>query len=496
MLYLKILPPLFAGAVLFSAFWACGPRAGSELRFLFNSSAPVSYYDPARVHYPQDYFFLENVYSPLVEYSAGDELVSGLAATFEWSGGEARFGMRPGLRTVDGRPIDAYDAEMSVKRAFILGGMDFDLLRGPLCGAVPPRKLSDPCPGLRVTDGGRTLVMAFEERKPFLFHFLTNIAYAVLPRGSVDPETLAITDRRNTSGPYYVSYDRGGGHWEMRANPGHYRYSPDMPQAARPVPLLKFTLNEDILKMLPEGSIDYLISGLARLPGEKARFAAANPGYNVNITQPVRLVYVVFTRAGMKKLSPRERFFIGGKMRELYLAGREMCEAPDQIFRLEGALSKEQLASVRGLLAGGGDLVIGGKVYANAVSQYFWRDSDSLQRWLPRLEQAGKTGESDFFIESGDIGFQDDVGLASNFMKVEFFDMTPAEKAAWLERYLAAPEKKARMRLLQDLHYRTLASGRVIPIALMAYASVARKPWTFNFPSMFGGDPLWRLRKQ
>lgn len=502
MLSVKHLPPLLIGAAVFFAFKFHAPSHSSELKVLLNSPLPASYYDPARAYAPQDYFFLENTFSTLLDYSADGKLVSGIAETFRWRGTEANFSIRPGLKTTDGHIIDAYDAEQSLKRLFVLGGRDNNLLRVMLCGSLPLKSIFDTCPGLRVNDGGSTLTMKFIEKKTFLFHLLTNIQYAVIPRASVDPVTLKIIDHRNTSGPYFVSSDKGEGVWELRANQSHYRYSSDMPQSVKSVPLLSLISNEQALAKLTESSVDYIISSLVRNPDDKRRFVSENHGFNINFTHAVRMIYIVFTDKGLNTLTEKERFFIARKMRKLYLSGRQMCEAPDQLFKLDGALSRAQLTEVRKLLNGSGDITITKKLSVAWLRQYLFRKEDSLQEWLPHLsepdEQARKkdtTLKPDFFLGSGDIGFQDDVGLAFNYLRITFFDMNPKEKDKWLTGYLAAPDRKARTHMLQDLHYRTLKEARVLPIALMPYSSVVRKPWKFDYPAMFGGDNLWRLRR-
>ncbi len=495
----KKTPFLLIGAAFFFSSKPFSAPVSSELKVLLNSFSTTDKYDPAHAYFPKDFFFLENTFSPLLEYSATGELTSGLAETYRWHGGEAQFGMREGVTTADGQVIDAYDAELSLKRLFIIGGRDYSLLSGLLCGPTPLKKLSDACPGLRIRDSGRTLAMEFKEKKPFLFHLLTNITYAVIPRNSIDPATLKIRDLRNTSGPYFVSSDSGGGAWELLANQSHYRYSKLMPQLVKSVPLLTQISNEQALAKLSEGEIDYMIASLARNPGDKIRFVSNLQGYNLNITQPVRLVYVVFTDKGIRTLTKKERFFIARKMRGLYKAGRELCENPHQIFKMEGSLSRNQLSEIHGLLNKGSDIIINREISALWLKKYLSRKEDSLLPWLPGLSEVdikNKSAKPDFLLNSGDISFQDDIGLVSNYIGLEFFDMNTAAKEKWFAKYASCPDKKTRSLMLQDLHYRTLKEARVLPIALMPYASVARKPWKFNYPAMFGGDNLWRLRRE
>lgn len=495
-------PPLvLTGAVFFSLVVSVWGEE-SSLKVLVGSRRPASVYDPAIPVYSVDYFFLGLLFSPLLEYSENNELVSGLAERFEWYGTEARFRMRSGLKTADGKTIDAFDAENSLKRLFLLGGGDFDALRRQLCGDAELKKLSDKCAGLEVADGGRTLVMRFKEPKPFLFHLLSDISYGIIPRGSLDGPTLKITDYRNTSGPYFVEKDAGGGKFELRANPGHYRFSEDMPQRVAMVPLQGPITNEGALEMLLDGKIDYLPNGLVRNPQDKAEFVRSNPGYRLWMSRPVRMIYIVFTERGLERLSAEERFFIARRLRRLYARSHEISETPDQIFRMEGALSRAQLIEVRDLLNGPAEGVLRTAVSENGLSLYFYNDMEEIKKWLPGLkdipnkEYRAGGRKVDFYVKGTDICFTDDIALVSFFMEKDFFDIPAGSKEKFMGDYLAAPDKSARMAMLRELHYAALKKGKALPISLLPYASVARESWVFHYPGVSSGDDLWRLRKE
>lgn len=496
-------PLLVLGAALyFSAGCSWRPEP-QPLRVLVDSSATVSGYDPATLNLTRDYFFTENLFSPLTGYSSESELVSELAERFWWSGDEAVFRLRPGLKTVDGSAIDAHDAEFSLKRAFVLGGTSYRFLSRMLCGGDALKKISDPCPGIAVRDGGRTLALKLGEPKPYVFHLLANTAYAVVPRSSADPATLKITDYRNTSGPYFVESSAEGGDMVWKANPFHHRYSAGMPREVRIVGEREYTSNEAALALLDKGEVDYLPAFVVLKPEDKDDFAAAHGGYSVNFSRPIRMIYAVFS-GGMKRLSKEERFFIARKLRALYPKRRRMNETPVQLFNMEGALSRQQLAEVRAALDGGPELAIKKTVEARRLYSYFWLDGEEIAKWLPGLVYSDKAPARlrknppplDLFLGGGDIGYQEDVGLVLFYLEKEFFDMRPEEKEKWLAAYVAAGGKEERMLLLRELQYRTLAEGRVVPIGLMPYASLARAPWKFNYPAALAGDHLWRLRRK
>jgi len=478
-------------------------RDEKELKVLLNSTEPASAYDPAEKLNSASYFFLENVYSPLLEYSPENELVSGLAGSFGWVGNEARFYMRNGVKTIDGQLLDARDAELSLKRQFIKGGPGAAVLRELLCGSKNIIRLSDSCPGLEVRDGGRVLAMKFDSKKTFLFHLLTDISFAVIPKSSMDRVSLNIRGYRNTSGPYYVESESGGGNMVLRANPGHYRFSSSMPQAVRIVPLNGHKKNREILAYLSNGEIDYLGGGIVRSPDDKSDFAEKNDDFNLYLSQPVRMLFVVFSGRGMSSLSREERFFIGRKLREIYPLRHRISETPEQIFKMEGLLTREQLRGFKARLNEPKNRIIGKVLEARMLYGYYWLDESDIAKWFPKVVYADRepfrsrknVPPEDFSLLGCEIGFQDDVGLASYYMGLDFFALTEKEKKAWLLKYVSCDGKAERAEMLRELQYRTLMDARVIPLAVLPYATLTRKPWKPVYPSALSGDPLWRLRR-
>lgn len=503
MLLVRKWPLLFIGAVFFVVVRSFTSGDSKELRVLLNATDPAAAYDPVKKLNSASYFLLENIYSPLLEYSPANELVSGLAKKFEWVGSEARFYLRDNVRTLDGQLIDAWDAELSLKRQFIRGGPGAVVLREMLCGALKPANLTDACEGLEVRENGRLLVMKFKAKNTFVFHLLTDISYAIIPRASIDKVDLNIRDYRNTSGPYYIDTETAGGNMALRPNPGHYRFSEAMPQRVRIVPLDGHKKNKEILEYLSKGEIDYLGGGIVRSPDDKFDFAKKSKDFNLYLSQPIRMLFVVFSEHGMKSLTREERLFIGRKLREIYPIRHKISETPEQIFKLEGLLTREQLRSFKEALGKTADRVLGKRLETKMLYGYYWLDEGDIRKWFPNAVYADREPfrsrknipPEDFSLLGCEVGFQDDVGMISYFMRLDFFAMTAKEKSAWLLRYVGSADRAERDRMLRDLQYRTMMDAKVIPLAVLPYASLSRKPWKPGYPSALSGDPLWRLRR-
>lgn len=479
------------------------------LKVPFAPNGPASHYDPYSINYASDISFLENVLSPLVEYSPEGELVSGLAARFGWEGNSAWFEFRPGVRTIDGFSVDAYDAELSFKRLFLKGGEKYAFMQDLLCGEKSLKTVSDACRGLEVRDNGRRLVLKFDRKRTFLFPLLTSAYFSVVPRRSFDAKTLEITDYRNTSGPYYVESDSPEGEIRLKANPFHYRYSKEMPLAVCLKPIKDFK-PEAILDLLSEGEGDYLLFDIARYPDAKMAYARGNRGFRLHLTHPIRGVYAVFTQRGMKRLTAEERRFIGKKLRESFGRLHPGYEVPEQIFTFEGGLSPDQLTRLRALMsAAPASGAVDKPLVAWRLFNYFGKEKGEIEKWLPGIKSFGSDGlpgfvdygkagleEPDFYIAGSDIGLQEDIGLLSYYLDLEFFDIPKNAKKKWLKNYVDAADKRERMTMLRELQYKTLLSGAVIPISVHPYAALVRDEWDFDLTRMNTSNPVWRLRRR
>ncbi|OGR46077.1 MAG: hypothetical protein A2X37_06195 [Elusimicrobia bacterium GWA2_66_18] len=489
------------------------PQLKTKLSIAFPPAGSASSYDPMRIHLAYEYVFLANIYSPLVEYSADGRLVSAIAERFEWTGNEARFTIRENLKTIDGRAIDAYDAEAMFKRVLILGGNTHGNLASMLCPGQSLKTLADPCPGMQVRENGRVLTILFEKPMPFFFPMLTAIDFAVIPRDALDPKTLAIRDYRNTSGPYYVEKDSPQGNIELSANPNHFHYSPKMPQELilHPVPL---NSKKSSLQLMSEGTVDVVPEVGTDPQEDKIEYAAAHPDVTLHTTLPICFYGVIFTQKGMKRLDLNQRIAIGMALKKLFLkqhAGRAGFEAADQIFPFsgEGALATEQVKTLtqkwedsRGdqaiteplsiwniIKSFNGDDPEVHKAFPNSHIQYI--------RKVPGLVDYKKEGldEPDVFLTRTDMSFLEDIGLLSYYSHMDFFSLRGKKAADWLSRYMEVPDKSKRIPMLRDLHYQTLSDAYVIPIAFSPYATIIRKPWAPHLSKMHAGDTLWRLER-
>lgn len=481
------------------------------LRIAFPYDKPVSFYDPLKIHLSPEYTFLENTFSPLVEHTPEGELVSAVAEKFFWVDNEAQFHIRKNLKTVDGRDINAHDVANSIKRLIILSGATHGDLKGMLCPDATLKDLNDPCPGLKVVND-HVLILSFKERKPFLFPMLAALDFAIIPTGSIDPDTLAIVDYRNTSGPYFVERDHGNGRVDLAANPHHFHFSNRMPTKLQLVPIPMSEPGRS-LEMLKQGEVDLVTTIDHATHDLMIRFVRENSDFNLHATYPLRTYTVTFTKKGRTRLSLQNRLAIGKTLRSLFrkwMAEKDGFTPIDQLFPAlgEGALSKEQedklqLAFENAPEPAAIDYSLTGWIIRigtfdpqmASLKMAFPNSTFIASNKLPSMMDFSKNPdeEPDFTISGPDMGFLEDIGLISHYLNVSLFHLTPAEGKKWLANYMAQPEKSQRLGILRELHLKTIAEGASIPMAVSPYTAVVRKPWKFNLSKVQASDSVWRI---
>lgn len=476
------------------------------LRVAFPANDTLYDYDPAKIYYAHQYILLENLYSQLVGYDTKGEIVSGIAEKFEWVGTEVRFHIRKGLKTVDGYEITARDAELSFKRLFILQSNTHGDISRALCGGKTIKKLSDKCKNMLLEDS-HTLVLRFPHKDPFLFSMLTSVDFSVLPEKSFDHETLKITDYKNTSGPYYAVNVSTPGSLELAANPGHFHYSDRMPAKV----LLLSSLTDkksSSLEFFKEGKVDMLTT--AEIAGAEIirKYAESTSGVEMFKTIPINLAALTFTPSGVSRLSADERFIIAALIKKALLPALTAggAESTIQLFPPfgQGALSESQLKSINARFTKVKPSVFSGKFTIWNLPKDTWPD---LGKVFPNADfkyimalpghadyKALGLKEPDLFFHRTDTSIKEDISFFSYYMSGYFFSIHGKEGAEWVKKYAKTESLDDRMKILNQLHYDTLAGAVTIPLTFSPYVAIARQPWRLDFFNLHAGTTFWRMR--
>lgn len=468
---------------------------------------PLSVYDPALIENAAQHIVLGNTYSPLLEYTNAGELSSAIASSFGWEGSEAHFRIRPGLKTIDGTAIDAYDVENTLKRLFILKSNTHGDLKSIICSGVKLKSLDDKCPNIEVREAGALFVIKFKTPNTFLFPMLTAMDYAIIPSKSMDSKSLKVVDYRNTSGPYWID-EKTDEHMVLRANPHNFHYSAKMPQKVEFV-YLKDAKADTPLGMFIDKKINH-ITTVGSSPEILLNHFADKTGVSMHLTEPMWLRYVSFTKRGRNEFSEKKRIRIANTLKKIlleeFLKLNGYVDAP-QLFPGfgKGSLSAEELQKLKEKYeAEPAEEVFKEKMvawffpkrYITRLKEHFpnteFLDGDNL----PCFIDAKSRGESfpQFYFAGTDMGFQEDISLLSYKINTEKFHLTGKAGGDWIKKYIQEENDARKIKMLKKLHYDTLDKAVTRPLVFCPYVSVARSPWKMDFPRYTYDNNFWQMQ--
>jgi hypothetical protein len=483
-------------------------------RVSFEDSKYTHEFDPSKISFMGEYFYLEHLFAPLVDFNTHGQIVSSIADTFEWDDNTLVFTFPKNLTTADGHMIGADDAAFSLKRTLFLASNSHGNLANILCPNEKFLSMESTCAGIEVRE--HTLRLTAFKHKNFLLEILTSIDFAVLPRSSVNPVTLKITDYRNTSGAYFLESESKGLKI-LKPNLSHARYNANMPQSVEIVtePIAFDPAAADAIKAFSLIEVEHVPTATGTICSEVVgAYENSKQTSNLHKTLPISLSFLAFTRRGKDRLSPPERLGLGSKLQSLMNEARKEankigCSEPTQQFfppQSSGQLSETQLLSLQSQLqlsevkAIDSKLKIGvspfmldfySKVIKSNPDQFEVVSLDSADWALSSPSPANV----DAVFLSTDTSIREDItGLAYSLGRGHF-GLTKEQGDIWLDKYMETEDQTARLTLLKELHYNALVTDpSIVPLFFKPYFALTRKPWTTNFSKLSAGNPLWEVR--
>lgn len=478
------------------------------LRVAFPVRLKATSYEPTNINLDYEYIFLENVFSPLVEILADGSVEPGVAEKVDWVGDELRLTIRKTLKTISGVPISTGDVVFSLKRLLVLSGNTHGNFKDIVCPGVELKTAEDPCAGIR-EDGDHVFLNA-KGRKSFLLPMLGAIDFAIIPKASVDPKTLKITNYAETSGPYSVESDDGHGNIQLRLNPYHYFSANDVAEKIILVPTDP-KVKGDSVSALQNNLVDHLTTVDAAKADELIGFAKNNPEFDHHITMKIRSLVVVFTERGQRELFSDERRFIGEKLKAAFLkiyAGVPGFEQRSEFFPSlgEGGLTVEQQEKLAVIKSQVGlapkhqfklGLIKRGSLedWARPINAELAQADCYIETNVPEFKKYAKPDDVPHaFVASTDTGFMEDISLISYSLNAGLLGLQKSDRSKWLSEYMATDDKALRIQKLKALHFKALAEPFIVPLMASPYAALVRKPWKMELSELYANNQLWRIK--
>jgi MarR-like DNA-binding transcriptional regulator SgrR of sgrS sRNA len=498
------------GALHSLSFFYKGLLMTNTLRVAFPKGFPARQYEPTRIHLAPEYIFLENIYSPLVELSPEDATVrSGVAEKWEWKNDELHFSIRNDLMTIDGKKITAEDAAFSLKRLLVRTQNTHGNLKDLVCGGTEVKTIEDSCEGISYKDN--ELILKIAGKSAFILPMLSGIDFAIIPKSSVDPKTLDIIDYRNTSGPYYVSKDSETGEIELSANNRHYHYSGKIPQKIQLVPVDPKDKSGS-LQLFLDNKVDFITTIDSARSEEVYKLSQKVSTSNFHSTANIRTFALFFSERGIRDLSVDERMAIGKKIKLSISEYFLKLPGYEDVFQFfpqhgDGAIANDQAKSIfeKAAFVPGIEskkvsieIVRVGKldIYQNRIKAVLPNVEVTEGSTLPSFRTYNSIDEMPHAHISGpDTGFNEDISLISYSLTAGFFGLSQQERQTWLAAYMSKPDKKHRLKMLQEIHESSLKKALLIPLFASPYTALARSGWKIHLSKILANNPLWLITK-
>lgn len=489
------------------------PKASnSTLRVAFPANKTALSYEPTKIHLGHEYIFLENVFSPLIDVDPKDgKLLPSITESFEWNGDDLILNIRSNSKTISGKLITAEDVEYSLKRLLVLSGNTHGNFKDLVCPNQNLTSVEQDCTGIK-RDGSKIILKA-GKRKSFLVPMLAAIDFAIIPKASIDPKTLAIIDFKETSGPYYVSKDSDSGDIELKANPNHFRYTKLIPQTIKLVPVDPKSKSASV-DLLLKDQVDHLTTIDQAKPEDIFALTKTNSDLNLHFTHKIRNLSLVFTGKGLKSFSSQDRHAIGVQVQKAFteiLKTKSSYENTSEFFpsMADGGLTIQDLKAINAGFDKSESNISHKKIRIGLIrSGEIDSWTEELKKFLPEADLYQETNVPDFqkynseaekpdaFIASTDTGFMEDINLISYTLAAGFFGLSKDDRQKWLAHYMEIETKIDRVDQLKKIHYEALATATLIPIAVSPFVAVIKKPWKMELSELYANNQLWLIKQQ
>jgi hypothetical protein len=482
------------------------PKTIEKFRTSVGRLSPMSTYDPTAIQFTTEYVIFESIYMPLVRMGVNGELLSGVAESFEWAGDEVRFKIRSDIKTIDGDFVTVDDAYFSLKRVLFSNTNSHGDLKTFLCPGVEIKSVESSCPGIRIENGDLILKVAKSNYREFLLRMLTNIDFAIIPKGAFSKNDgfPKIINFRKSSGPYYVDHEIPGQKIVMKANPSHVLMDASAPQE---VELIKLN-GEDVERAILGGEIDG-ITMFGADPAQIEKLKSSESGQNLTFfnTMDFQKLFMFTSVSQKNKFTARQRLAVHKYARDRFMTlyGHSGWRKSNQFIPAlgEGSLSSYQQDELKALDESITDADLP-EHFTFAAAAHRKVEFIEVFKGLPgakaeelKVLPSNLPLESrpDFVVCTGDATFLESINLISYYHKMEAWALDPDKGSGWIADYMETEDKNARLEKFRDLHFETLKQGIMGVIGEAPYVIVLRKPFGYTGSKLYAGDHFWKIRR-
>ncbi|MCB9025394.1 MAG: hypothetical protein H6625_03680 [Bdellovibrionaceae bacterium] len=476
------------------------PDSAKLLKISYPFKNPVNSIDPHKIHFIEEALLSQPLNSKLVNVFQNGKINGEMASDIYWNGEAYELTIRS-YKTSGGVIIDAEDAYISLLRIVAIDKNTHGSLKNLICPNSVVKNLNDKCEGLKLRDNKIVLKPKSKVNKSLIIQLLASTDFTIIPKDQIDfnhPENLNL-DLSNTTGLYFLLEDDGKGNFTFAINPNHFQYSHLNFQKLN----FKYGFGEQSLADLKARIVNYIPTNGYLTPLDIKNL---DENYIKYSSHPILLYSIRPTKKSLKKYSDNTRLAIGRilseKVRKLKSSFGSVTT--NQFFPIDGdgQLSEIQEKKLESLVEKAkneinyNNVEFTVSVYKDLYDEFVQLLSDIPYIKIVQLRDSPwvlpEEEQPDFYLATGDSSFFANISLLSYFFNNGVFG-TKEDGEIWLDKYTKVMNKKERIKMLQDLHFKFLAEGRVFPSFFIPYIALSNIPMNIGLSKHFASNPFFLL---
>lgn len=472
-------------------------------------------YDPTAIRAAGQMLFTDALFSKLLDFNENGEITGGIASSYQIkSNSEIHLMIRDDFSSIDGLRINAEDVVFSLKRLIISKSPFAKHFEELVAGCDQLKSPLDNCDG--VYSSGNVVILKTKIHPDLILESLTATAFSIVLRNSCDENEkhdYEIIDFRNTSGPYFFKEINKNGHIVLSANPHHFNYHPRMPQTLEFFGTTdrKKSHEDDVFLALINGEIDYVPeSGYISFKNQET-VINSHPEFQVHTSFPVRVTSAKFTLTGREK-PLAQRLAIAKKIRTMNKSRvnstQGLVYVAEQYINKPGfgSLPDDQIKVYQEILDRADDAFNGAgftieiPAYRDDLVKSFKEALPDITIIEPHDYKIASTDRiikatTDIVLSSEWPGITESYSMISWAIHSKTYALSENEGLSWISKYSLSASFEDRQKLLQDIHFKSLAiDPTIVPMSHSSFFACIRKPWRMHFSKVQFGSPFHLIR--
>ncbi|MFZ3228970.1 MAG: hypothetical protein WA160_02105 [Pseudobdellovibrio sp.] len=446
--------------------------------------------DPLNIPSLSDAFFINHLYSNLVELDEIQNIKTSLSENFYWQNSNTLV-----FEFSKNSPIQAEDAAFNLHRIIFNGNNLHEDLKQLLCKDDETR---DECISrIQVIDGNLRITVYNAELKPFILTSLASIDYRMIPIvafDSLDYRKAKIINYKKTSGHYFLSDSET----LTRNNFSHLDFKNNIPEFK-----IVNTNYKSIKKQLKEGNLNIITTTII-LDNEMAQDLETSK-YRLFKTHPIGVLMLVFSENANNTFSPQEKAAAGNLVMSFLgkISPAESIKTTQFIQSFgQGYLSDNQLSEIDTLRK---DNIM----FRNKLKRKIKLGVRNAEMWKlfskqnPEFEIVQITGsvlnmheteKPDLFAVTNDVSFETNFSLLTFALKNNFLKFNNLSTSKILSIFLKLSSDQERVKFINDLHFFSLKNVVIFPMFASPYITATNSNLSPNQSKFNSRTLLWQIQ--